>query len=367
MIRDDYKRIQGAGNQEYPLIVSGQDITEMADNLTQGLLWATKDELAYHSSIDTMMGDVLAMADSCDYDLNIGRDVWLTESRWSTLIRQYVNPVWLFTFLEGVKELSTYGRGIVAMDMQRVEPTFVESNARANRRKRGSCMRFMTYRAFPYPTITLYSRTSYIGYVGALDLLLAHKIVELAADMIGEGLKVSDFQFRWHVEAVQWHGFKSMAYIFAAGLEDYVEGEWPKGKIITHPVTGERYRIKDEALYPSWKITRSWYQRIQRLDREGILYQDMKYGAEKRVRRRLHAQTGVDQDPFLGDENEYKPLDLPIDQVTLDRMIYKTPESRAIVKRKKKEKAEALVNEIFADDDIIASTGALDDLEGETA
>jgi hypothetical protein len=360
----DYKRIQGAGDQSGPLVVHGADITEMSNNLTQGLLWAKKNELAYYSSIDTMVGDVLAMADSSAYDLNLGLDVWLTESRWSTLIRQYVNPMWLFTFLEGVKELSTYGRGIVALDMQRVDPTFVLSNARANRRKRGSCMRFMTYRAFPYPTVSLYSRTSYLGYIGQLDLMLAHKIIEMAADMIGEGLKVDDFKFRWHLEAAQWHGFKSMAYIFAQGLEDFVEGEWPEGKIITHPVSGKRIRIKEEARYPSWKITRSWYQRIQRLDAEGVLYEDMKYGAEKRVRRRLHAQVGIDQAPFLGKETEYGVLDLPIEQITLDKMIYKSPESRAVIRKAKREKADALIKAIFDDDDVLLGTGSLEEAIG---
>ena len=348
----DYKRIQGAGDQEAALIVEGEDISDMAHRLTQSLLWATRDELAYYSSIDTMLGDVLAMSDSCDYDLNIGQDVWLTESRWSTLIRQYVEPEWLFKFLDGVKEVSTYGRGIIAMDMKRVEPTVVESNKRANRRKRGSCMRFMTYRAFPYPTISLYSRTSYIGYIGSLDLLLAHKIVELAADMIGEGLKVEDFRFRWHIEAAQWHGFKSMAYIYAAGLEGYLK-KWPKGKIIEHPATGEKFKVKDIETYPSWKITKSWWDRIKRLDKEGVLYEDMKYGAEKRVRRRLHAQTGRKIDRFIGSENPHEVLDLPIEQVTLDRMIYKTPESRAIMKRKKREKAEALIGALFSDDEVL--------------
>jgi hypothetical protein len=220
-------------------------------------------------------------------------------------------------------------------------------------------MRFLTYRAFPHPTITLYSRTSYIGYIGSLDLLLAHKIIELAADMIGEGLKVSDFHFRWHVEAVQWHGFKSMAWIFANGMEKYVQGEWPEGKVIRHPATGEKFKIQAVENYPSWKITRSWYQRIERLDREGLLYEDMKYGAEKRVRRRLHAQIGIDQTPYLGSEKAYEPLDLSIDQVTLDRMIYKTPESRAVIRKQKRDKAEALIRAIFADDDVLVGSGSL--------
>jgi hypothetical protein len=361
-----YKKLQGVGGQDEPYIVRGEDMTEMMHSMTQGLMWMNKSELAYFSSIDVMSGDVLGLADSCAYDLNIGSDVWLTESRWSTLIRQYVNPIWLFTFLDGVKELSTYGRGIVALDMNRVEPTIVAANARANRRKRGGCMRFLTYRAFPYPTISLYSRTSYLGYIGSLDLLLAHKITELAADMIGDGLKVDDFHFRWHVEAVQLHMFKAMAYIFSAGLEDYLTKKWPTGRVIVHPVTGRKMKLKEEKEYPSWYGMRKWYERIQRLDAEGLLYEDMKYGAEKRVRRRLHAAIGVDQEPFLGSEKEYSPLDLPIEQVTLDRMTYKTPESRAVIRRHKREKAEALINELFSDDELLVGSGAFNGKLGAT-
>jgi len=330
------KKLQGCGGQRLPLIVAAKDITDLNHKLSDRLLWGTKDELSYYSSIDTMAADVLAMARSSAYSLDIGREVWTTPSRWNTLIRQYLDPERVFKWLEGVKAISTYSRGIAALDMNVVQATVVESNKRANRRKYGGCLRMMTYRAFPRPTVALYSRTSYLGYIGQLDLLLAHKVIEMAADMIGEGLKVDDFAFRWHVEVAQFHGFKSMAYVFATDQQQYLN---PKNKL---------WRKKDIRDYPTWKILSSWYARIRKMDKEGLPYSAMRYGAEKRVRRRLHAQLGVDNSDFTDSKHRaYPPLTTPIEELTLDRMLFKTPESRAVMRRKKKEKAEKLVLSLF--------------------
>lgn len=325
-----------------PTIVKGEDMDQLWLKANNKILWAPRDELSYWSSLDTMISDCMGLAQSGEFTLNIGRDLWVTESRWNTLLRQYVHPERLFEWLEGVKYISTYNRGITAMDMNPVKRTVVESNPRANRRRWGGCMRMVTYRAFPQPTVTLFSRTSYLGYVGGLDMLVAHKLIEMAADMIGEGLKVSDFQFRWVCDTWQFHGFKSAAFIFASGQEKLMTRKaWPE----------EKLGPEDE--YPTWKLVRNWWRRIMKQDAEEKPYAEMRYSAEKRIRRRYHGQQGVDQTPFLTDEKEYKPLDFPIHMITLDRMLYKTPESRAILKKKRVEKAEKLVDTLFGDDEII--------------
>lgn len=350
-----YKRVKGAGGQKEPFIVHAPDMTTLWNHLNDQILWASEEELAYFSSLDSMVGDGIGLADTCEFSLDIGADLWVTPMRWSTLIRQYVDPERLFRWLERVKEVSTYQRGIIAMDFNTVKHQVVESNKRASRRKSGACMRMITYRSFPQPTISLYSRTSYLGYIGGLDMLLAHKLTELAADMIGDGLKVQDFQFRWHCEAFQVHGFKSMAYIVGSGqtaLMKISEKKWDSLVGETFNVNGVRRTLRPLDEMPTWKLIRYWFARINRQDAEGKLYQDMKYGAEKRIRRRFHAQTGIDQTDFLGDkEKEYKPLTTPMELITLDRMLYKTPESRAVIRKQKLEKAQALIDQLFTDDD----------------
>jgi hypothetical protein len=359
----EYKHVKGSGGQTEPYIVHGEDMTQLWERLNDGILWATHDDLIYYSSLDAMVSDGLGVADSGVFDIDIGKDLWVTPTRWSTLIRQYVDPERLFQWLERVKEVSTYNRGIVAMDMQSVKFQKVLTNARASRRKGGGCMRMITYRAFPRPTVSLYSRTSYLGYVGGLDMLLAHKIIELACDMIGEGLDPQDFQFRWHCEVFQVHGFKSLAYMFATGQDRFMrmsEEEWAS-------IVGKRFRgheIRPLEEMKTWQLIRYWWERIQKQDREGKLYQDMKYGAEKRIRRRYHSQTGIDQTPYLGDkEKAYLPLTTPIEVISLDRMIYKTPESRAVIRKQKAERAQALIDKLFGDDDEGEELLIFDDLE----
>lgn len=341
MEKPRYKRHKNTGNDRSPHIVVADDMTKLWSGVNDALLWAKRDRMSYWSSLDTMISDCIGVADKGNMEMNIGQELWVTMMRWSTLIRQYVDPERLFAWLEGVKQISTYNRGIAALDMNPVSRTVVTSNARANRRKWGGCMRMATYRAFPQPTVTLFSRTSYLGYIGGLDMLLAHKLIELAADMIGEGLKPEDFQFRWMCDTWQFHGFKSMSYIFASGQDQYMRKRWPEDEL--GPVED----------YPTWVLVRYWWKRLHKQDKEVKLYQDMKYSAEKRIRRRYHAQTGVDQSPFLGDEKEYLPLNIPKSVVNLDRMIYKTPESRAVIRKQKEENARKLVGRIFEDDSFL--------------
>lgn len=343
------------GDRRDPNIVHAPTMTALWKQANDSIIWAHADDLSYASSLDSMISDCMGVADHATFEMDIGRDIWVTPTRWTTLTRQYVDPEKLFQWLEKVKEISTYNRGITAMDMQSVKYQKVESNARASRRKHGGCMRMVTYRAFPQPTVTLFSRTSYLGYIGGLDMLLAYKLVELACDMIGDGLRPEQFQFRWMCDTWQFHGFKSMAYIFNTGQDKLMtlsDKGWERNVGRTVTINGVKREILPLDEMPTWKLIRYWWKRLERQDAEGKLYQDMKYGAEKRIRRRFHAQTGIDQTPYLGDkEKEYKPLSTPIELITLDRMIYKTPESRAIVRKQRLEKAQALIDKLFDEDD----------------
>lgn len=342
------------GDNRRANVVEAADMTELWNRANDSIIWAEADDLAYASSLDSMITDCMGIARKATFEIDIGADLWVTPSRWNTLIRQYVDPDRLFAWLERVKEISTYQRGIVAMDMNPVKHQVVTSNARASRRKGGGCMRMVTYRAFPQPTVTLFSRTSYLGYIGGLDMLCGFKLIETACDMIGDGLKPEQFQFVWMCDTWQFHGFKSMAYIFASNQDKFMklsEKAWDRHVGEKFRINGVLRELKPLDEYPTWKLIRYWYQRLAKQDREGKLYSEMKYGAEKRIRRRYHASTGVDQTQFLNGEKEYAPLTTPIELITLDRMLYKTPESRAVIRKQKLEKAEKLIHTLFDDDD----------------
>ena len=331
-------------------------MTELWNRANDSIIWADADDLAYASSLDSMITDCMGIARKATFDINIGSDLWVTPMRWNTLVKQYVDPDRLFTWLERIKEVNRYNRGIVAMDMNTVKHQVVKSNARASRRKGGGCMRMVTYRAFPQPTVTLFSRTSYLGYIGGLDMLCAYKLIETACDMVGDGLKPEEFQFTWVCDTWQFHGFKSMAYIFTSNQDQFMrisEEGWERNVGRTFHINGRVRKLKPLDNYPTWKLIRYWWKRLAKQDTEGKLYQDMKYGAEKRIRRRFHAQTGRDQTPYLGDkEKEYGKLNTPIENITLDRMLYSTPESRAVIRKQKLAKADELIEKLFGDDDL---------------
>lgn len=352
----------GLRPQPHPNVIHATDMTQLWTRANDSIIWARREDLSYWSSLDSMISDCVGLADQAVFDIDIGRDLWVTPSRWNTLTRQYVDPERLYNWLESIKDISTYKRGIPAMNMQDVARTVVKSNARANRRKHGGCMRMVTYRAFPQPTVTLFSRTSYLGYIGGLDMLLAYKLVELACEMIGEGLDPSQFQFRWVCDTWQFHGFKSLAYLFSTGQDRMMrmsEKQWAAN--VGKSFQGHRIYPLEEM--PTWQLIRYWWKRIQKQDADGKLYAAMLYGAEKRIRRRYHAQTGVEQDPFLGefyhekkgktykDMKAYKPLSTPIELITLDKMLYKSPESRALLRKQKLEKTQKLITRLFEDEE----------------
>jgi hypothetical protein len=294
-----------------PTVVHSPDMDELWLDVNDKILWATKDELAYHSSLDTMMEDCIFLADSCEYSLNMGEELWLTPTRWTTLINQYIDPRNLMLFLDAVKAMGRKGRGIAAMDMKGVKATVVDDNPRANRRKFGGCMRMLVYRNFPHPTISLYSRTSYLGYIGGLDMMVAHKIAEQIA--IVKNIPLNEIRFRWHVEMAQFHGFKSMSFIFTSS-EENVHALTCSDKAFV-----KEYGEPEE--FPTWKLVRYWYKRIKKKDKAGESYDDMKYGAEIRIRRRMHAFLGVKG--FGGVKNkEAEPLDVPIERLTLDKVMF---------------------------------------------
>lgn len=294
-----------------PTVIEAEDMNELWYALNDHMLWARKEDLAYWSSLDTMVEDGLALAPSCKYSLDMGQELWLTPVRWTTLINQYIDPNTLMKFLDGIKQIGYKGRGIVAMDMKGVKATVVDDNPRANRRKFGGCMRMLVYRNFPQPTVSLYSRTSYLGYIGGLDMMVAHKVAEQIA-LIKE-LKISDIRFRWHCEMWQFHGFKSLSYILTSSEEnsDALQMTDKKFEKEYGPI----------AEYPTWKLVRGWWKRIKRHDEQGLTYDDMKYGAEIRIRRRYHGHFGIEG--FGGTKiKSSPPLRVPIKQLTLDRVMF---------------------------------------------
>jgi hypothetical protein len=156
---------------------------------------------------------------------------------------------------------------------------FANQHARAAKKyKWGNCMMAWTFRGGgkgEQPTLTLHSRVSYIAYIGGLDLALCHVMAREIGERIG--VKPADFAFRWHVDSLQFHGFKSIPYLFRFGLDDqlrYDTGQYPS------------------ADYPTLKLVRRWWGvMVDEYERQ-VPLEDQKYGPLRRIRKRYQEYAG---------------------------------------------------------------------------
>lgn len=296
----------GAGH-----IYTAPTMNDLHSGLCDSLAYGPASQMDMVTSVDVQKHNVFAMADSMEWDFDL-QDLWLTKSRWTTMVRQYVNPVALDTWLNSCEaKLRGRKRGVSVMRTnevaQRTSPT---KNGDATRvwRAWGSCMLAIGYRALPRPQVTLHSRTSYLGYIGALDMSVAYTCAKMIAERVG--ITPEDIQFVWHLEAAQFHGFKSLAYLLAD--EDRRE-EFMELAVGENDEDDKRFRRRQPGLY----ISRKWMKSFEKEDEEGKRYGDMNFGQTRRIRKRYHTQVrGYDYgEPYEGGDHRsasqnkrFKPL-----------------------------------------------------------
>lgn len=280
--------------------------TEICDSLAYG----HSDKMDMVTSVDIQKHNVMAVAESFEWDFDL-RDLWLTRSRWTSMIRQYINPVALDTWLNTCEaKLQGRKRGVSVMRTNEVQQRTGARRSGGERTWRtwGSCMLAVGYRALPRPQITLHSRTSYLGYIGALDMSVAY----ICARLIGErvGLTPEDMQFVWHLENAQFHGFKSLAYL----LDDPEAREGFMGLQVGDDVLRDKRMRREQ---PGLYIARKWMNSFEREDNEGKTYGDMNFGQTRRIRKRYHTEVmGYDYgEPYEGGDHRsasqnkrFKPL-----------------------------------------------------------
>lgn len=263
-------------------------MTELHDMLCDSLINAKESELDVISSVDVQIHDVIAHADSMAWDFDM-KNMWLTKSRWSMMVKQYIDPEELEAWIgRCTAKIGTKGRGIAVMRTKIVKPRGGAATGHTNKETRtwGSCMLAISYKALPKPQITLYSRTSYLGYIGALDLSVAWMAGRYLAKELG--IKVEDIAFTWNNSAIQWHNFKSLAYMLnntdPTDRDEYRELMMMPGKELSND---QKRRILDS---PTLKLSRKWLQKVMKEDASGMTYGDMTYNTYRRIRRRFHTE-----------------------------------------------------------------------------
>lgn len=269
------------------LQVQARTMSELHTKLCQRIITASATELDVMTSVDVAMHDVVAVADSMEYNFDL-KSIWVGKARWNMMVRQYLDPAdvveWMY---RSVDLIGAKGRGQTVLRTKLVKSRGGAANGSTNKetRKWGSCMLSLSYRARPQPTITLHSRTSYLGYLSALDFNIAHTLARYLAPKLG--LKVEDFKFVWMVESVQWHGFKSLPWAICN----------------TDPTLRKRYRktlltkldsLEGEYLElantPAMQINRKWINYVRREDQAGNSYGETNYNTYRRIRRRWHTE-----------------------------------------------------------------------------
>lgn len=265
-----------------------ETLTKLHDKMCRALIEAKEDELDVISNVDVQLHNVMGVAESMDWEFDL-KNMWLTPSRWTMMVNQYLDPEELRAWIERCTgKIGHRGRGIAVMRTKIVLPRGGAATGHTNKETRrwGSCMLSLSYKALPTPTITLHSRTSYLGYIGALDLSVAW----MAARYLAKEMKmeVSQFRFVWMIEAIQWHNFKSMAYLLNNPKPKRREAY---RRLMIKPIS----KLTDEEvtlleLSPALKLTRVWLRKMMLEDQQGKTYGDMTYNTYRRIRRRWHTE-----------------------------------------------------------------------------
>lgn len=245
-----------------------ETLTDLWHESAQKMLFAKEKDLDFIASIDTMTYDNVLSCDSMAYNFDMGRDLWLTKARFTVLQRDYLDLFELEQFLDRCESigLGEAKRGVVTQ-------MFTRQHARRAKKYRwGNCMMAFTFRGgnkYEQPTLGLHSRVSYIAYIGGLDLALCHVLGREISQRIG--CEVADIGFRWHVDSLQFHGFKSIPYLFRFGLDDVLKDD---------------HRRYPSARHPTLKLVRRWWHNMVVAYETGIPLDAEKYGPLRRIRRR---------------------------------------------------------------------------------
>lgn len=260
---------------------------EAHDQMCEQLIWG--DNLRgvdYDWTHGTEVGlhNVSIFCDTIDFDYNLKR-LWVPPIRWTIMVRQYIDPLSLEDCLAKIEERmsgpkygGSQGRGIAVLRTRLVQG---KGTGRGVRRRWGSCMLNLSFRATPTPTVTLNSRTTYFGYLAMVDLTVVRAFAAECAAIRGIALK--DIQFVWHLDLAQFHGFRSLAWML---MDDEIRQEMDEA-------------LPDRFDYPSarkpgnqvgWRKALDGYARIKKSDDAGTLYGDESFSSFARVRRRFHTE-----------------------------------------------------------------------------
>lgn len=237
--------------------------------------WAQGTEVGLHN--------VAIHCKTIDFDYDL-KKLWIPPSRWTMMVRQYIDPIALEDCLAKINDRmgsgrsSSQRRGIAVLRTKLVQGKGV---GRGVRRRWGSCMLSLSFRRVPVPTITLHSRTTYFGYLALVDMAVARAFALECSKITG--VPIEKIEFVWNLEMAQFHGFRSLAWMLSnpeirSEMDEDVDR---RSTLSAQPKMGNT---------PGYRKALDGYARILKSDRAKVLYGDESFSSFARVRRRFHTE-----------------------------------------------------------------------------
>lgn len=196
---------------------------------------------------------VTLLSKTCKYDFDISKEAWLTKRRWLRLVKDYMDIKRLKDFIKNCVKVYK-DRSLVSTEM-----TFKNNPSH----KWGNCLLAITYCSQKF---TLYSRTTYLGYIAYLDVLIPYLLAKKVASQTSLTLK--DFQFEWHITNQQISFLKVLPVV-----------------LLQPDLMAKLIKVTKDKNYPHntcwWQIARVYRMRLL----QGV-FDSIKFGPCKRVFRK---------------------------------------------------------------------------------
>jgi len=256
-------------------LVEGGDLTDAMEGAIRFML--EEDDPDAQSNVECHFLNTAIVAKSLDYDFDPGEKLWLTPLRWTRLMREYVPGLALERFIKNARGTLRGDHRVGASDNM----MFRDPERFAKKHRWGGCLMGAAFvgdceKRPEGGTITFFSRTTYIGYIGFLDAAIAYCMAWYITDGEPERIK-----FRWNIACAQLHSFKLIPWLLnqpdlMKKLEEYAKKELAE--------KGWRKRLT-----PGWQNAVVWYSKLLRdWERDGdpdLYLANEKYGPFKRVKK----------------------------------------------------------------------------------